>query len=196
MLGAALLQNNAWGQQPAPMARAQMGKAAPDAALVDQDGRRFALSELRGKAVLVAFIYTSCHHICPLIFESVNAVQKRIRSEGVLDFSSVFVTVDPEIDTPEVLRAYASRRGADLSSTVFLTGNEEALRAVWDGYGVRIKRLARGLIDHPPMTFLVDADGTVRYRYPGAVLDTEAVVADLRSVSRATAKQSVSEKAR
>jgi cytochrome oxidase Cu insertion factor (SCO1/SenC/PrrC family) len=52
--------------------------------------------------------------VCPLIFDSVRAVQKRILSEGVRDVSSVFVTVDPEIDTPDILRAYAGRRSADL----------------------------------------------------------------------------------
>jgi protein SCO1/2 len=187
MLGAALLHGTAWAQHPASdaMAKSSVNTAAPDAVLVDQDGRRFALKELRGKPAVVAFIYTSCHHVCPLIFDSVGAVQQRARSAGLRDVRSVFVTVDPEIDTPEVLKAYAGRRSADLASTVFLTGSAEELRAVWDGYGVKIKRLGRGLVDHPPLTFLLDAQGIVRYRYYGGVLDTEAVVADLRDILQA-----------
>jgi protein SCO1/2 len=187
MLGAALPQGTAWAQPS--MARTQVGTAAPEGVLVDQDGRRFSLKELRGNAVLVAFIYTSCHHVCPLIFESVSAVQKRALSQGLRDVRSVFVTVDPEIDAPDVLKTYASRHSADLSITVFLTGSEQELRAVWDGFGIKIKRLGRGLVDHPPLTFLVDARGTVRYRYYGGILDTAAVVADLRDVLRATATQ-------
>jgi protein SCO1/2 len=188
VLGAALLQGAASAQRPAETARQAVATAAPDVTLSDQDGRRFALKELRGKAVLVAFIYTSCHHVCPLTFESVGAVQKRAVSEGVRDVSSVFITVDPEIDTPEVLRAYASRRGVDFATTVFLTGSEAELRAAWDGFGIKVKRLGRGLVDHPPLTFLVDARGVVRYRYVGAVLDSDTVVADLRNVLQATAK--------
>ena len=188
VLGAAVLQGAASAQRPAETARLAVATAVPDVTLSDQDGHRFALKELRGKAVLVAFIYTSCHHVCPLTFESVGAVQKRAVSEGVRDVRSVFITVDPEIDTPEVLRAYAGRRGADLATTLFLTGSEAELRAAWDGFGIKVKRLGRGLVDHPPLTFLVDARGVVRYRYVGAVLDSDAVVADLRNLLQTTAK--------
>jgi protein SCO1 len=187
MAGVMLLGSPGLAQQPVEVARAQVGTAAPDAILLDQDGRRFALKELRGKAVVVAFVYTSCHHVCPLIYDSVGAVQKRVLSEGNRDVRAVFVTVDPEIDTPDVLKAYAVRRGADLTTTIFLTGGEAELRPVWEGFGVKVKRLGRGLVDHPPVTFLVDAKGIVRYRYFGGVLDTEAVVADVRQVLRSAA---------
>lgn len=189
-LAAALLQAAAQAQHPhAETARAQVSGTAPEAVLVDQDGRRVALKEqLSGSAFVVAFIYTSCHHVCPLIFDSVAAVQKRAQAEGLRGVRSVFVTVDPEVDTPEVLRSYAQRRGADLATTMFLTGSEADLQAVWSGFGVKVTRLGRGLVDHPPLTFLVDARGRVRYRYVGGVLDTEAVSADLRHVLRTAAR--------
>lgn len=166
------------------MARAQIASATPDAALVDQDGRRFAFAQARGRPVLIAFIYTSCHHVCPLIVESVSAVQARARAQGLRDLQAVYVTVDPEIDTPEILKRYAERRGADPATTAFLTGRDEDLQAVWDAFGLRIKRLGRGLVDHPPLTFLADAQGTVRYRYLGTLLDSEVVLADLRRLQR------------
>lgn len=188
LLAGVLPASSAWAQHSAPMARTQVAITAPDTVLVDQEGRRFALRELRGKAMLIAFIYTSCHHVCPLIFDSVSAVQKRAREEGLRDLSAVFVTVDPEIDTPAILKTYALRRGADLSTTVFLTGGSGDLQTVWDAFGLKIKRLGRGLVDHPPLTFLADANGVVRYRYFGGVLDSETVVADLRSILRTAAK--------
>ncbi len=178
----------AWAQHGAPMARTQLTTATPETSLVDQEGRRFAFKELRGKAVLVAFIYTSCHHVCPLIFDSVSAVQARARAEGLRELAAVFVTVDPEIDTPAILKAYAMRRGADLSTTAFLTGRSEDLQNLWDAFGLKIKRLGRGLVDHPPLTFLADAHGVVRYRYLGAILDGEAVLADLRGLQRTAMK--------
>jgi len=188
-LGAGSPVSRGWAQQPEQVARKQVGNAAPDVVLVDQGGRRFALKDLRGRAILVAFIYTSCHHACPLIFDSVSAVKGRIRAEDRQHVAAVFVTVDAEIDTPEVLRAYAQRRGADLANTVFLTGSSEELRHAWEAFGVKVRRLGRGLVDHSPLTFLVDARGIVRYRYYGELLDTEAVVADLRNVLQSTARQ-------
>lgn len=189
LLAGLLLPGGAPAQHHAvPMARTSLAQAIPATVLVDQEGRRFSLVQARGKAQLVAFIYTSCHHICPLIYDSANAVQARARAAGQRDLALVFITVDPEIDTPEILKAYALRRGADLSTTVFLTGPGEDLQSVWDAFGLKIKRLGRGLVDHPPLTFLVDAQGIVRYRYTGGVLDAEAVLADLRGIQRTAMK--------
>jgi protein SCO1/2 len=168
--------------QPARMVRLQVGIEAPACVLTDQDGRRLALRDLMGKAVLVAFVYTSCPDVCPLMFGAVTAVQRRVQAEGRGDVVSVFVTTDPEVDTPEVLRAFATRRGADLPSTVLLTGSADELRGVWEGFGVKVRRLARGLVDHSPLTFLIDAQGVIRYRYLGGVLDTETIAADVRSI--------------
>ncbi|TAN48797.1 MAG: SCO family protein [Betaproteobacteria bacterium] len=188
LLGGTLAPGFAWAQHGAPMARTVLTVTTPETPLVDQEGRRFAFQDLRGRVVLVAFIYTSCHHVCPLIFDSVRAVQARARAEGRRDIAAVFVTVDPEIDTPEILKAYASRRDADLSTTIFLTGSGGDLQTVWDTFGLKIKRLGRGLVEHPPLTFLADARGVVRYRYAGAILDSEAVLADLRGIERTALK--------
>ena len=168
--------------QHARMARTQVATEAPDCVLTDQDGRRFALRDLRGKAILVAFIYTSCPDVCPLMFNAVTAVQRRVQAEGYGDVVSVFVTTDPEVDSPEVLKTFAMRRGSDLSATALLTGNSDELRAVWSGFGVKVTRLARGLVDHSPLTVLIDARGVIRYRYLGGVLQTEIVAADVRNV--------------
>lgn len=189
LLAGVLAPERAWAQHGAPMARTQVATATPDTVLVDQEGRRFALKELRGKAVLVAFIYTSCHHVCPLIFDSVSAVQKRAHAEGLRTVAAVFVTVDPEIDTPEILKGYALRRGADLSTTTFLTGRSEALKTVWDAFGLKVRQLGRGLVDHPPLTVLADAQGVVRYRYLGGILESEAVLVDLRGLLQGAAKK-------
>ncbi len=172
--------------QPARMVRLQVGIEAPACVLTDQDGRRLALRDLMGKAVLVAFVYTSCPDVCPLMFGAVTAVQRRVQAEGRGDVVSVFVTTDPEVDTPEVLRAFATRRGADLPSTVLLTGSADELRGVWERFGVKVRRLARGLVDHSPLTFLIDARGVIRYRYLGGVLDTETIAADVRTILKNT----------
>ncbi|OGL15183.1 MAG: hypothetical protein A3K12_08445 [Candidatus Rokubacteria bacterium RIFCSPLOWO2_12_FULL_71_19] len=176
----------AWPGEAARMARERVVTEAPECVLTDQDGRRVSLRDLRGKAVLVAFVYTSCPDVCPLMFGAVTAVQRRVQAEGRGDVVSVFVTTDPEVDTPDVLRAFAVRRGADLSSTILLTGSPAELRAAWDGFGAKVTRLARGLVDHSPLTVLIDARGIIRYRYLGGVLDTDTIAADVRNLLKNT----------
>ena len=172
---------------PAPMARTQVATEAPDIVLTDQEGRRFAFRDLRGKAALVSFIYTSCPDVCPVMFQVVTEVQKRVQAEGRGDVVSVFVTTDPEIDSPQVLKAYALRRSADLSATYLLTGKADELQAVWSAFGVKVKRRSRGLVDHSPLTILIDARGVMRYRYLSGFPDAEIVAADVRSVLKGRA---------
>ncbi len=170
-----------------PMARAQVATEAPDGVLTDQEGRRFAFRDLRGKAVLVSFIYTSCPDVCPVMFHVVTEVQKRVQAEGRGDVVSVFVTADPEIDSPQVLKAFALRRSADLSATYLLTGKPDELQALWSAFGVKIKRRARGLVDHSPLTVLIDARGVMRYRYLSGFPDAEIIAADVRNVLKGRA---------
>lgn len=177
----------AWAADVPPMARTEVATEAPAFVLTDQDGRRFDLADLRGKAVLVAFIYTSCPDVCPLIYGAVTSVQQRVKTEGRDDLVCVFVTTDPEVDTPDVLKAFATRRGADPASVTLLTGSPEELQAVWRGFGVRVTRRARGLVDHTPLTVLIDGRGVVRYRYLGGALQTETVLADSRKILKEAA---------
>ena len=173
---------------PARMARTLVATTVPDSVLTDQDGRRFAFRDLRGKAVLVSFVYTSCPDVCPVMFHVVTEVQKRVQAEGHGDVASVFVTTDPEIDSPEVLKTFAVRRSVDFSATTLLTGKPDELQAVWSAFGVKVKRLGRGLVDHSPLTVLIDTRGVMRYRYLGGFPQAEIVAADVRKVlkNRAT----------
>lgn len=172
----------AWGEGVPPMVRMEAVSEAPAFVLTNQDGRRFRLQDLTGKAVLMAFIYTSCPDVCPLIYGAVTSVRQRVKAEDRNGLVCVFVTTDPEVDTPEVLNAYAARRGADPSSVIFLTGSPEELQAVWEGFGVRVTRRARGLVDHTPLTVLIDRRGVIRYRYLGGVLETDTIAADSRKI--------------
>ena len=170
---------------PAPasrMARTQVATEAPDFVLTDQDGRRFAFRDLRGKAVLISFIYTSCPDVCPVMFNVVTEVQQRVQAEGRGDVVSVFVSTDPEVDSPQVLKTFAMRRSADLSATTLLTGTPDELRAVWSAFGVKVNRRARGLVDHSPLTVLIDPRGLMRYRYLSGFPDAGIVAADVRNV--------------
>jgi protein SCO1 len=92
------------------------------------------------------------------------------------------VTTDLEVDTPAVLHAYANRFGADLASRAFLTGQPEAVRKVWQTFGLTVKRRADGVVDHPTWTPLIDRQGMVRYRYLGSPLEEQTIVADMRTL--------------
>jgi protein SCO1/2 len=94
------------------------------------------------------------------------------------------VTVDPERDTPEVLRRYADAHGAKLAGWAFLTGTPEEIREVARRYGVYYKKGERGDVDHTFLTSVIDASGVLRVQYVGVRFDPDELLRDLRSLLR------------
>ncbi|GAB5542489.1 MAG: SCO family protein [Sandaracinaceae bacterium] len=95
--------------------------------LTDQSGAPFGTSQLRGKVWIADMIFTSCPDICPVMSSQMANLQRRIDHP---DVRFVSITVDPETDTPEVLRAYGERYGADHERWRFLTGAPDEVRRV------------------------------------------------------------------
>jgi protein SCO1/2 len=153
-----------------------------DFALVDQNGRPFQLRSIKGKIIVVDFAYTTCPDVCPLMTAALRAVQTTL---GAGEHNTVYlltVTTDPEVDSPPVLSAYAKRYRADLSNWAFLTGDPSSLAQVWKSFGVKVIRRARGLVDHTPLTAVMDQSGNMRFAYHGAAPDAKMILQDIRSL--------------
>ena len=155
-----------------------------DFALTDQNSTPFEFKNLAGKVVVVAFAYTTCPDVCPLITASLRQVQSGLTKEERKHVRLMTVTTDPEIDSPKVLTAYAKRYGAEFDNWSFLTGNLTALKKIWQNFGVGVERKGRGLIDHTPLTAVVDQKKLMRLAYIGPSPDPKAVLADVRAMLR------------
>src|SRR5467141_2759697 len=107
---------------------------APPFTLTSQDGAPVALADLRGKVVALAFIYTGCPDICPMLTQKMVDVQDALGAEFGAKVAFVSITLDPERDTPEVLNDYAQFWGAKPEGWTFLTGSPEAVRDVTRRY--------------------------------------------------------------
>ncbi len=170
------------GIQPSRMIRQPIEGKAPEFTLVNQSGQPVALRDLRGKVVLLTFTYSSCTGVCPLIGRSMTVLQQRLTSQERRKIFFLSVTVDPEVDTPATLRTYAKRHGVDLTSWAFLTESPTVVREVWQSFGMTVNERAKGIVDHPGWTFLIDREGMVRYRYLGGALEVKTVLEDMRKL--------------
>ena len=155
---------------------------APDFALTAQDRRTVTLEDFRGRALVVSFIYTACPDYCPLLTAKLAGVQDALGDAFGRDVAFVSITVDPELDTPEVLAHYAQSHGADLAGWHFLTGEPDTIAAVTRAYGVFAMKATNDLVDHTFLTSLVDPEGVLRVQYLGYRFDPEAFTADLLSL--------------
>ena len=177
----------AWSTPPTgggvPSVLADIGPA-PGIALVDQSGRPFSLAGLRGKAVLVSFVYTTCNGTCPATTLRLSQARQALKAAGLWGGEVEFVSVslDPARDTPEVLSAYARVYDADPAAWHFLTGPPETVARVLSDWGMWARVGANGTIDHPSRIFLVDPDARLREIYNLEFFTPETVVQDVKAV--------------
>jgi len=155
---------------------------APAFALMSQDRRPVNLIGLRGKVVAVAFFYTACPDICPILTQKLVEVQDALGPDFGSKISFVAITLDPEHDTPEVLKDYAQAFEANLAGWSFLTGSVAVVRDVVRRYGVFAAKNAEGFVDHNLVTSIVDARGMLRVQYLGMRFDPDEFRRDLLSL--------------
>ena len=140
---------------------------APPFRLTDQDGHPLALEDLRGRTVVLDFIFTHCTGPCPVLTGLQKDVQRALTPEQRARAHFVSISLDPERDTPEVLRAYAKARGVDLEHWSFLTGDPTVVDEVVKSYGVGVIRKAGEEPVHLVATFVIDPQGRIAQRLIG-----------------------------
>jgi protein SCO1/2 len=153
---------------------------AADFALRDQDGRLVRLSGQRGKTVIVAFLYTRCPDVCPLIAENLNLALRRLgpKAQAVRVLA---ISVDPRGDTAAAVRRYV-REHHLLPEFRYLRGNRAQLQPIWEAYGVAADANRLDLVDHTAYELLVDAGGKARATYDARVRAAD-VVHDVEALS-------------
>jgi protein SCO1/2 len=150
--------------------------------LVNQDNQRFDSATLRGKVVVLNFIFTTCTDVCPIFTANLAQLQRTLNSRDSEDVFFVSITTDPEIDSPKVLKAYAQRYSADFKNWAFLTGSETELNRVWKSFGIRVIKKARGLVQHVSLTTVIDRQGVRRFNHYGEKWRVKDVEKDLLSL--------------
>ncbi len=155
---------------------------AQDFALPDAQGQMRRLADFKGKVLVVFFGFTQCPDVCPSTLGELRAVKEGLGAEGG-DVVPIFISVDPERDTPEILQAYGATFGADF---VMLRGGLEETQAVAKAFKVffaKVPGKTEGSysMDHTAASFLFDRQGKVRVytRYGTA---PAALQADLKTL--------------
>ena len=139
--------------------------------LVERSGKSVKREDLLGRPWVASFVFTRCTGPCPRVVGTLRKLQGRLKAGGP---RIVTVSVDPEWDTPEVLRKYAAEVGADPARWLFLTGSEPAIHAwIRDSFKSGVERAAPGTappgeaVSHRTQLAAVDKKGRVRGFYAG-----------------------------
>jgi len=176
-----------WFTGPASFRGASYGEpypVAPPIELTRANGEPFRLSDQRGKFVLLFFGYTSCPDVCPTTMAELKLVVDGL-GEAANSVQVVFISVDPDRDTPEKIQKYVEHFNPNF---IGLTGSLDELQKIWDGYGVfrsvNEADSAMGYtVDHTARVTLVDADGNLRLSYSFQT-PVEDIVYDIKLLLR------------
>ena len=139
-------------------------RVAPDFVLQGSHGAPLRMSDYRGKVVALGFGYTSCPDVCPTTLADLAKARKVLGARP--DFQVVYVTVDPERDSPAALRKYL---GSFDASFVGATGSAAELAEVRKAYGITTSRVASAFtyfVHHSSYVYLIDRDGKLRAMMP------------------------------
>jgi protein SCO1/2 len=141
--------------------QAALGREVPDLALVDREGRPVRLSSLRGKPLLVSFVYTGCFQVCPAgtraLEQSVRGLEARF---GARQFNVVSIGFNQPADSPQAMKAFAAQNRIVRANWDFLSAPAPAVEPLTRAFGFLYAPTAAGF-DHVLQVSLVDADGRI-----------------------------------
>jgi protein SCO1/2 len=164
------------------LSQSALGTTIGDYTFRDVAGQSFALQDLRGKPLVISLIYTSCHHVCPIITANIEK-NTNIAHEalGEDSFSIVTIGFDWQVDTPDRMRMYASAKGIDTPGWHFLSGDEASVEAISKDVGFQYFATAKGF-DHLSQTTIVDADGKIYRQVYGQDFDAQLFVEPIKEL--------------
>jgi protein SCO1/2 len=148
----------------------------------DQEGRAMSLASLRGSPVVLVLFYGTCDSICPTVvrdarkLEALLSVADRARTRFVL------VTIDPGVDTPERLRAYAEENELDGERWRLLNGGGDQVRVLANALGIKYRPTGAGQYSHSIRITLLDRDGVAVDHAEGADLAIAPLAARVASL--------------
>ena len=159
-----------------------LGKTIGNYTFRDVKGQTFSLESLHGKPLVISLIYTSCHHVCPVITANIERhVDIAQEALGEDAFSVVSIGFDWQVDTPDRMRMFASGKGIDTPNWHFLSSDEATVTAISKDLGFQFFPTAKGF-DHLSQTTIIDADGKVYRQVYGQDFDAPAFVEPLKEL--------------
>lgn len=138
----------------------------PDFTLIERSGRKVSLADLKGKVWVADFIFTHCGGPCPIMTRRMRELHRALE-EQKLEVQTVSISVDPETDTPDVLKEYATMFKVDAYPWFFLTGDQQEIFDLSiKGFMLTAQNVDDSdQVDHSPRFVLVDKKGQIRGYY-------------------------------
>lgn len=172
-----------WFTKGVPLKKASAFGSAPTFTLTERSGKKVTTTDLKGKTWIANFIFTRCSGQCPLLNKKMQKLQETFKKSP--NFRSVSFSVEPEHDTPPVLRNYAKKYSADGNRWLFLTGERDKMHDILEGGFKVISGFdggTTGLLAHTSKFVLINRWGQIQGYYD--VLEDDKAMSKLAKDTR------------
>ena len=148
-----------------------------------EEGKTIQLKELKGKTLVMVMIYTSCKAACPRLVSDMRNIEAVIPDEKIKNVQFVFVSIDPETDTSERLKAFAKENYMDEEQWIFLQGTKSGVREFANVLSVKYKEISPIDFSHSNIISVFNAQGELKYQQEGLGVDNAETVASILEVT-------------
>jgi len=155
-------------------------ETAPVINLLNQDGKRVTNEGLKGKVTLINFIYTRCDESCPIMVHKFMDIAKDMKNELGKNLQLVSITMDPEHDSPGILKSYAEKIEADTSSWTFLTEEKSVVDKVLKDFNFFYQKNEDGSFGHGNTIVMLDKNGVWKYNFNILTVPVDILVERLK----------------
>ena len=135
----------------------------------NQDGKELQLKDLKGKNLVFVMIFTSCQTACPILVADMQKIAAKIDPKKLKETTMVLVSIDPDNDTPKVLKKYATERKMVGEPWLFLTSDKESIRELANVLAVKYKKISPIIFSHSNIITVFNKKGEMVNQAEGTV---------------------------
>ncbi len=148
-----------------------------------EENETIQLENLKGKTLVMVMIYTSCKAACPRLVADMRNIESKIPDDKIENIQFIMVSIDPETDTPEKLKAFAIENLMDGAQWTFLQGTESGVREFANVLSVKYKEISPIDFSHSNIISVFDAKGELVHQQEGLGVDNQATIESILKVT-------------
>jgi len=145
-----------------------------------QDGKTITFSDMKGKVLVTAMIFTSCKTACPRLTAEMKTISQKVGKTNPEDIQYVLISIDPKNDTPQVMKAYLDTNKFDEKQWTFIRSNEDDTRELANVMAVKYKEISPIEFSHSNIISVYSKKGTLAYQKEGLDSGDDDLVKEIK----------------